>query len=351
MQIREIDPKNQVDLAAFLDVHHTAQQTFRELTAQQEFATPMLLKSLHASGGKFWQVSAQDGSRARVGAFPLEADPKLGGVGFFAWHGGSECAKKALDLAENHLRSLGKHKALGPIHGNTWFAYRYRTDSAAQSRSWEPQNPRAYPALWMEHGYVTDRTYHSFCTSGLSSLLGQTASAYQKASSRGYQIRRFTSGDLETGVLAALHRITHASFTDNYLFTPLGFDDFRQLYTPALKHYQPLYGYLAQAPYGENKEDKLEEAQQPRDIAYLFSFLDDEALVFKSAAVDPGHQSHGLLNAMLHRSIADFIAENPTYHRYVTANVIAGNHSESPAKKNTLEWQHTYELFMKNLDP
>lgn len=348
MQIREIDPQNQTDLTSFLEVHHNARKSFVELTAQQEFATPMLLNSLHATGGKFWQVSSEDGSQARIGAFPLEADPSLGGVGFFAWHGGRECAKKALDLAEDHLRSLGKLKAVGPIHGNTWFAYRYRTDQEPQSRSWEPANPRSYPELWRAQGYVTDKTYHSFCSSGLAALLGQTASAYQKACSKGYQIRRFTSGDLETGALVSLHRITHASFTDNYLFSALPFEDFCQLYTPALKHYQPLYGYLVAAPLAEESEISL---GLSHDIAYLFAFLDDEALVFKSAAVDPRHQSHGLLNAMLHRALRDFHDENPTLDRYVTANVIAGNHSESPAKKNTLAWQHTYELFMKCLGP
>jgi ribosomal protein S18 acetylase RimI-like enzyme len=129
-----------------------------------------------------------------------------------------------------------------------------------------------------------------------------------------------------------LYRISMQGFRDNYLFEPIPFEAFRQLYVPIAKKLDFSLSRFAIDPQGQ-------------EMGFFFCYMEGDSLVFKSVTIDPAYRGRGVSNALTHLSSTDALKRGAT--GYISALMRAGAQSESYLKKGGFLWQHKYALFEK----
>jgi GNAT superfamily N-acetyltransferase len=283
---------------------------------------------------------------ASCGASIALTDPAQGFLGFFeAADGtaGQAAARAVLAAGEAWLGAKGVRRALGPVNLCTWLPYRFQAEAfAAPPRPWEPCSPPHYLALWQAAGYLPAEHYFSEAARLLPAAAAANAAPLAKAEAHGYAFRpferdpqRFMSEEVEV-----LHRLTLASFSDNFLFEPLPLEFFRQLYLPIVgKLAAARFSWFALAP------------DDGAPCAFLFAFEEQGSLVLKTVGVVPAHRGHSLQMALLQKAVVQAVSEG--LGTAVSALLKAGIASEKIpalfAKTGGALWRHRYVLLEKAL--
>jgi ribosomal protein S18 acetylase RimI-like enzyme len=217
--------------------------------------------------------------------------PALDGVkvaaigGFGALDGIS--AASLLEKSTTHLRALGCRIVVGPMNGNTWRSYRFVVDSGDQGPFlMEPRNPPAYPAWWLAAGFSKLAGY----SSSLIPLDGRSTvpdSLASRLESSGVTIRDLDPDRFEAE-LAAIHDVTLAGFSNNFLYTPLPREAFMASYRKIKDRVSPGLVRIAE--------------RDGKPCGYVFAIADLEAaargenptLIIKTLTVDPAARCAGL---------------------------------------------------------
>ncbi len=290
-----------------------------------------------AGSSQFWV--AYDGNKAvgRVGVSLAPNHPGTGIVGFFETDVRSfeadAIATILLSTAVEWLKLKGCTSFVGPMNFNTWFPYRFRTDNDERAFKWEPQNPAEYPAFFEKAGFVPFEKYHSVGSSGLNDFAAGTAAAYQKARALGYHFRNWDGSQVLEKEVPILYRLSLEGFANNFLFQAIPLETFRQLYVPIANKFDFGFSFFCMNPAGE-------------EVGFVFSFLDDDALVIKSVTVLATERGKGLSNALTHLAAAEALKRDVS--RYTSALMHQGNRSESYSKKGGTLWSHEYVLYKKD---
>jgi GNAT superfamily N-acetyltransferase len=282
---------------------------------------------------EFWVALEGDRPVGRVGASLMPSHPGKGAIGFF--EAGNETVSKALLLAaETWLKGKGVKEAVGPMNLNTWFPYRFRTDSHALSFAWEPANPAEYPKFFEKEGYEVCESYHTLGSSGLSAYAEKTKPAFESASKEGFHFRPFDGPNFLEREIPILFELSMAGFRDNFLFEPITVQQFRELYVPIVKKMDFSCAFWALSPEG-------------KEVAFLFAFPEPDYLVLKSATVLDAFRGKGLSTALTHLAAREGVSRG--LENFISALVRTGNRSESYAKKAATLWEHRYSLYRKPL--
>jgi GNAT superfamily N-acetyltransferase len=298
---------------------------------------------------RFLALAADGGTIGRIGANLSPVHEGLAYVGFFevdvARYDAGQAASRLLHEAAEWARGLGATRLVGPVDFSTWFAYRLAvnrdsTVPAPRLFSWEPVNPPEYPVYFCNFGMGEVQAYHSqgYSAAAPDDYLpgyGMLKRAYDFALGRGFTIRPLDPGR----DLSILHRMSHSTFSDAFLFEPLPFPMFAAVYAAALQGYDFSPSRIAEGPEGE-------------PAGFLFAFFDGDHLIIKTVAVLPEFRNMMLSSALL-CPVAEAARSRGVRHG-VSALIRSGGTIEQFERRSEREaggtfWRHDYALFGKDL--
>ena len=261
----------------------------------------------------------------------------------------SAVAAGLLEHVAGWARARGATRLVGPIDLSTWFSYRFVVERATTQgeqrfHSWEPVNPPEYPEYFVAAGWSEIALYHSqgFRAASAEGFLPGYDSlrrAHDDAHALGFRLRPLDRSDLARRDLPLLHEMSHAVFGSAFLFEPLPYRLFAEVYAAAMQRYDYAPSFIAEAPDGAPG-------------GFLFAFFDDDHLVIKTVAVLPAYQRMRLSSALLFPA-AEMARARGVRHG-VSALVHDGGKIEHHERRSETEtggalWRHDYALFGRDL--
>ncbi len=161
--------------------------------------------------------------------------------------------RRLLTHACAELAARGCTLAIGPMDGSTWRRYRLLVDRGPEpSFLLEPDNPDGWPDHFRGAGFDVLATYFSAVAEDLAFEDPREVAAAARLTRRGLQVRALDPSRMEDE-LRRLYALSVASFAENFLYTPIGEEEFLALYRPLLPHIPPDLVLLAEqgaAPVG-----------------------------------------------------------------------------------------------------
>ncbi|MBI2711240.1 MAG: GNAT family N-acetyltransferase [Bdellovibrio sp.] len=284
---------------------------------------------------EFWVAENSSGAPlGRIAANLSARFPNTGFIGFFEGQSFS-VANALVQEALSWLKKRGVDEVYGPVNFNTWLPYRFRIHpDSSPVFAWEPINPPEYPIWFGEMGFSADHLYHSDGLDGLNGILEGTSKDYEKALKAGYTFRPADTEALLEKEVPILYKLSMPSFRENFLFEPVPYEFFKQLYVPLAKKADVSLARFACDPQGN-------------EVAFFFNFKEGNSMVSKTVGVLPQARGLGLSNAMLHSAAQAAIEQGLSGS--VMALMKSGIQSESYGKKQNRIWRHEYVLFKKEL--
>jgi predicted N-acetyltransferase YhbS len=185
------------------------------------------------------------------------------------------------------LRVAGRRIVVGPMNGNTWRRHRYVISSEPRGPFLlEPRNPPQYPVWWKAAGFNGLSNY----SSSVILLDGRhvvSPAMRRRLEDSGIVIRRLDPARYEEE-LKRIHALSLRAFASNYLYTPLGEEEFLNSYGKVRAHVDPDFVRIA------------ERDGVPCGFVFAIRDLEAEArgekpaVIVKTLAVDPESRSAGL---------------------------------------------------------
>jgi len=284
---------------------------------------------------EFWILEDQTGqNNGRIAANLSPVYPNTGYLGFFEADS-FDAAKSLIEGALGWLKERGAQKVYGPINFNTWLPYRFRIEEDdSPSFGFEPNNPPTYPLWFRELGFQMSETYHSDGIDGMQGMIEVTQSDYENALSLGYTFRNANTSEAIESELQTIYQMNLKTFQSNFLFEPIPFELFRELYVPSVQKTQHNAVHFICDPKGH-------------EVGYFSTFIESNHLILKTLALAPEGRGLRLSNALLHFAVLSGCEKGAT--RPVPALIRDGIQSESYSRKQKLIWRHRYALFEKDL--
>ena len=218
---------------------------------------------------------------------PLHAGQRVGAIGHFAARG-AEAGVRILSEACARLAAQGCALAVGPMDGNTWRGYRLVTHRCSEPPFFlEPDNPADWPEFFCMAGFSVAASYCSVLQHERTIADPRIEDVAHRAAIGGIRIRALDITQLERE-LHGLHALCLAAFSRNFLFTPLGRDEFIAQYSRLRPYLRPELILIA------------ERDDQP--VAFLFALPDAleaqrgavTTAIVKTVAALPGRAYAGL---------------------------------------------------------
>lgn len=225
-------------------------------------------------------------------------------------------------------------QAIGPYYFTTYFPYRMRVDEDKVSYPWEPKQP-SYELKFMESiGHSKHAIYHSNLMKGFGHFDQKGKKEYEALLAQGFTFRPIRTDALEEEI-QILYTLSMKGFTDNYLFEPIPFELFKEVYVPSFKAVDLRMSCVQYSPDG-------------KPIGFNFTFPQGHQVIIKSACVLPEFRGRGLFSAGIYHGVLKTRELVPEVTDAITALV----HDENEASKRvanspTPQERHEYALLMK----
>lgn len=271
---------------------------------------------------------------------PSHQTERIGVVGHFAaTH--PAIARTLLDHACDRLRAVGCRLAVGPMDGNTWRRYRFVIERGDEPTFFlEPDNPDPFPQYFSDAGFDIMARY----SSALATDLSRTDPRLERFESRlrdlGAEVRDLQMSEYDE----ELHRIYEcslASFTRNFLYTPISKPAFVHMYRKIQAWVRPELVLLVQ--------------RKCQTLGYVFALPDlsqaqrgvaIDTVILKTVAVLP-ERRHAGLGAWLVAQ-AQRRAHELGYRRCIHALMHDSNASTNISRRYA-QIIRRYALFQKRL--
>jgi len=134
-----------------------------------------------------------------------------------------QAAKEQIGEYVRQLKKAGHRRIIAPINGNTWHEYRLVSWCGGHAPfAMEPQNPLWYNEVYTELGFKPIMKYRSdkFHIGGINPA---------PKTDPALTIRGFQEGDIKL-----IYDISIESFSGNFLYEKIAFEEFNKLYRPFL---------------------------------------------------------------------------------------------------------------------
>ncbi len=177
---------------------------------------------------------------------PVLEGERLGCIGGFeAADGGM--ARLLLDAACRRLAQEGCSRAVGPMNGNTWRAYRWVVERGERPPFFlEPWNGSEMPGWWEAAGF-SELAGYSSSRVDLRAAVGRDLTRVRgRLDAVGVKVRGVRVEDYESE-LRAIHAMCLDAFSANFLYTPLGEDEFVEMYGKVRRLVRPEFVLVAEA--------------------------------------------------------------------------------------------------------
>lgn len=250
-----------------------------------------------AGADETWIAHDGGGACGRVGLWwrdvPAMADARIGCIGDFDARD-ETAARAVLEAGCARLAELGCGLAVGPMDGNTWRRHRFVTDAGMRPPFFlEPWNPAPWPAWWERAGFAALSRYSS-SRLDLTDDSPPMDRLERRLAERGVVLRELDAARYEEE-LRSIHRLSLAAFANNFLYTPLGADEFVAMYGKVRELVRPGFVWLADcggelAGFVFGVPDVL--AMQRGEAADF---------IVKTLAVDPRSRAAGLGSLLVDR--------------------------------------------------
>jgi predicted N-acetyltransferase YhbS len=229
------------------------------------------------------------------------------------------------------------------MDGNTWQRYRLLTERGSEPVFFlEPDNPDDWPAHFTDHGFTALAQYYSSLNSDLAQGDPRAAAAAERVAAAGISIHSLDPKQFEEQ-LRSIHALSLECFSDNFLYTPLGQEEF-------------VSQYLAIRPYVLPELVLLAE-REGQPVGYVFAIPDllqaqrgqpIDTVIVKTLAVHPEHRSIGLGGALT--AVCHEVAQKLGFRRAIHALMVETNVSRR-ISAHTAKVMRRYTLFAKPLGP
>jgi len=271
-------------------------------------------------------------------AVPGERVGCIGAVRFGESGGEREMVASALA----RLREEGCTLALAPMDGSTWRSYRFVTGGTEEPPFLlEPANAPADPGWFREAGFDALARYSS-SVFALEQEGGRgLARVEARLAERGVRIRGLEPGAFEAE-LDRLYGLSLAAFADNFLYSPIGREEFGALYQGVRELARPEFVRFAEAD-GE-------------PVAFVFAYPDVlearrgepvRTLVVKTLACHPRWRHLGIGSVLVAQVQA--AARERGFTRAIHALQHETNVSLKITRRNQGERFREYTLFSRSL--
>lgn len=254
-----------------------------------------------------------------------------GQLGFFEAENNLDAVKFLFDEVKKYAKSKGFDYLIGPINGSTWKKYRVTLPSNNPPFLLDNYNKPYYAELFEKCGFETIANYTSSICQNLDrdySRLDKFSSIFEK---KGVKIRKFDPNNFERDI-RKIYDVSVKSFVNNFLYTPIEFEDFYNMYEPVKAFLNPEWVLLA-----ENEKDE--------PIGFIFGFdnlysRDKKSLIIKTLAQIPDYKYRGVgsylvefVHKKAHLAGYDNIIHALMHENNVSANILSG------------EIYHRYKLY------
>jgi GNAT superfamily N-acetyltransferase len=292
-----------------------------------------------------WAVARDDGTfAARCSLWFTEAPQlpgqRVGAIGHYA-AADAEAAARILDFACDRLSAYGCTLTVGPMDGNTWRRYRLVTDRGTEPPFFlEPDNPEDWPVHFTGRGFTPLAEYYSAVNDDLSRTDPRHDAVARRVAERGIALRPLDLDRFDEE-LRAIHALSVASFTENFLYTQIGAEEFVEQYRGVRPYVRPELVLMAE------RDGEL--------VGFLFAVPDllqakrgdaIDTVIIKTMAVHPAHRGSGIGGVLMefgHRA-----AHRLGYRRAIHALMHADNVSRR-ISGHTARTIRRYTLFAKPL--
>lgn len=272
-------------------------------------------------------VKEGDKTLARAGLF----GGKNAQIGFFEAENDINAVKFLFDEIIKYAKSKNYESLTGPINGSTWKKYRVTLPSDNPPFLLDNYNKPYYAELFEKCGFETIAKYSSTIIKNPEREYSRLKKFKKIFEAKGITIRKFNPANFENDI-KKIYEVSVKSFVNNFLYTPIGFDDFYKMYEPVKNFLNPEWVLIA-----ENEEKT--------PVAFIFGFnnlysQDKKSLVIKTLAQIPDYKYRGIgsyLTELMHKKAFengyDSIIHALMHQDNVSANILAG------------EIYHEYKLY------
>ncbi|HUN21624.1 MAG TPA: GNAT family N-acetyltransferase [Anaerolineales bacterium] len=263
---------------------------------------------------------------------PVYPAQRLGLVGHYFAQSQYD-SEQLLNAAEKQLAEHGCTLAIGPLDGNTWRSYRFVTERGSEPPFFlEPNQPAQWVDYFVERGYSPLAEYYSTLNTHLLHNELALATLAQRLTQRDISVRNFRMDDFDNE-LQRIYDVSVASFSKNFLYTPISQQEFLFSYSQLRAYCIPDLIFLAE--------------QDGYPIGFLFALPDwlqlrqgqaIDTVIIKTLAVRPEWQMSGLGSLLLARS-------EKTFHRFgYRRSIHALMHQDNASRKMS---GHTQSAFLR----
>jgi GNAT superfamily N-acetyltransferase len=240
-----------------------------------------------------WLLASETGELAGRCSLWWERVPALEGqrLGLIGHYAAAEpaAAARLLHHACSELSGHGCTLAVGPMDGNTWQRYRLLTERGTEPVFFlEPDNPDDWLGHFTAQGFTSLAEYYSALSSDLKHQDPRVPDAARRFEAAGGVLRPLQLERFEEE-LRRVHALSLLSFRQNYLYTPIGVDEFVAQYSGIRPYVRADLILLAEV--------------QGEPVGYVFAIPDllqaqrgqsVDTVIVKTLAVHPDHGGAGL---------------------------------------------------------
>lgn len=187
------------------------------------------------------------------------------------------------------LSANGAAIAVGPMDGTTWRRYRLVVERGAEAPFFlEPDNPDDWPGHWSGAGFAPLATYTSAVNDSLGVEDPRRPAALDRLRAAGISIRTLDTSRTNEE-LRRIFTLSLSAFSRNFLYTPIGEDEFLAQYQAVLPYVRP--------------ELVLSAEKGTALVGFMFALPDllqarrggpIDTIIIKTLAVDPAVGGMGL---------------------------------------------------------
>ncbi|ALC18013.1 hypothetical protein DSOUD_3293 [Desulfuromonas soudanensis] len=265
---------------------------------------------------------------------------RLGIIGHYAARDAAAAAK-LLCHAVTELAAEGCTLAVGPLDGTTWRRYRFIVERGGEPAFFlEPDNPDDWPHHFMSAGFREFASYSSSLNTDLNYADPRMAAVAERMRRQGVTIRHLDPARFDQE-LDAIFELSLIGFQHNFLYTPIGRDEFKTSYLRVQPFIRPELTLIAE--------------HEDRTVGFLFALPDMlqaqrgmaiDTVVMKSIAVLPGKTYGGLGNLLMVQTLGNI--SELGYRRAIHALVYDSNSARNMSAQYAQPMRR-YALFSREI--
>ncbi|MBP6745486.1 GNAT family N-acetyltransferase [bacterium] len=247
-------------------------------------------------------------------------------------------ARELLRLATGKARAEGHKTLIAPLDGDTWHSYRTIIESSPEPKFLLEPDSLLSADILKEAGFHLIAQYSSSLIdlSASQATIDATLAKRQRAIESSFSIRHFNSNRFDDEI-KDIYELSLKSFENNFLYQPISFEQFAELYRPLSALIKDELVWLA------FDHSKL--------VGILFALpdrLNEGQIILKSVAVHPEFAGLGLASYLLARVHIEAI--NLGFTRSVQALYKDENRSATLTAGLSSKIIRRYGLFSLDLD-